>query len=131
MYLAIRLFAAALLAVCFIHAQTNTASACIKFDRGAEMALIDEAIASPQTPAENKSALKAFRAEILALRKKTESESIARHHVVTTKALNLIGKERIVWRAPDKLEVGVFKDRQMPKLAKNRLHDGAVEPACG
>jgi len=129
MYLAIRLFAAALLAVCFIHAQTNTASACIKFDRAAEMAAIDEGIASSKTSEANKAVLRAIRKEIFFFRNKKshDSEDVLQNHWLTTKALELLGKERIVWTAPDDTPIN-----QLTKSTRGKMAESApMQPSCG
>jgi hypothetical protein len=133
--LTIRLAAVALLALAASQLHVGSAQACIKFDRAAEMVLIEQAIASPATSEANRTELKALRSEILDLRKKaeTESEAIYLHGRVTTKALALLGKERVVWNGPPELDVGVFKKTKSTKGAQRTADApaaGAV-PACG
>ena len=134
-HLVIRLIAIALLAVAASQLQPRAAQACIKFDRAAEMALIDKAIASRRTSAANKAALRGYRDEMIALRERTDSRAIAEHGEVTTKALALIGKQRIVWRGTAGLNVGVFKHTKSRKAPDRKVADaaadGAIHPACG
>src|SRR5262245_19600999 len=97
--------------------QPRAAQACIKFDRAAEMALIDQAIASDKTSEADRTTLKAYKTEILALRKRaeTESDAIYLHGRATTKALELIGRTRVVWTGAYDLDVGVFKQTKSAK----------------
>ena len=82
------------------------AEACIKFDRDAEMAIIDEAIAAPKTPEWDKTVLRALRKEIVFFRDKNSwtSEDVLQIHWLTTAALKSLGRERIVWTEPDSTE---------------------------
>ena len=59
-----RLIAIGLLALAAVQLQSRTAQACIKFDRTAEMMLIDDAIASDKTPHPRKAVLRALRKDL-------------------------------------------------------------------
>jgi hypothetical protein len=130
------LVAASLLALGLMNFSADKASACIKFDRGAEMALLDEAIASSKTSEPNKAVLRALRKEILVFRAKSAitSDDVVQHHWLTTEALKLIGKERIVWNGESELDVGVFKQTKSTRKAGQKSAEapqGAAFPACG
>ena len=129
--LTIRLLAICLLGAGSSQIVTGAAHACIKFDRGAEIALIDEAIMSPATPDAKKAALKAYRIEMTALSSRTDGESIGKYGSAAKAALKLIGQDRIVWNGKaGKLDVGVFKDNSVPTLAA-RGNIPVATPACG
>lgn len=140
-HLSIRLIAIGFLAVAASAQQPGAAQACIKFDRAAEMALIDDAIVSDKTPAPQKAVLRALRKEIHFFRSRTaiNSNDIVQHHWLTTEALRLIGKQRIVWNGAPDLDVGVFKQAKSAKAksAETRATQtvevpaGAAVPACG
>lgn len=125
---------ARLLAVCLLAAGLNQlsavkAEACIKFDRPAEMVLIDEGIASPKTSDSSKAVLRALRKEIIYFqnKKSPNSEDLLQNHWLTTEALNLLGKERIVWTAPENTPV-----QQLTKSTKGKMAESApVQPSCG
>jgi len=136
----IRLIAIGFLALGASAQQPRAAQACLKFDRAAEMALIDQAIASDKTPEADKATLRTLRKEMDAYRNKTtvDTKDIVENHRVTTAALKLIGKERIVWNGPPDLDVGVFKHTKSAKpnretrAAKTvEVPAGAAVPACG
>ena len=137
----IHLIAIGFLAVAASALDPGAAQACIKFDRAAEMALIDQAIVSDKTSEVDRATLKAFKTEILALRKRaeTDSEAIYLHGRATTRALELIGQTRVVWTGPAELNVGVFKQAKSAKTkpAETRaaktaeVPAGAAVQACG
>jgi len=125
MRLDVRLIAIAAFTLAAIQFHTGQARACIKYDRVAEMALIDAAIKSENTPAAYKTTLASLRKDILVLRNKNAptSNDVSRHHDLTTTALKLIGKQRIVWREPDATK-SVKGDKRI-------LAQSASPPACG
>ena len=59
-----RLIAICLLALAAVQLQPTAVQACVKFDRAAELTLIDDAIASDQTPDPRKAVLRALRKEM-------------------------------------------------------------------
>ena len=120
-----RLLAACLLAAALSQLSAGRAEACIKFDRAAEMALIDDAIAAPKTADPTRAVLRAIRKEILVFHSKTSltSDDILQHHWLTTEALKLIGKERIVWQGSDEADSVPVKSR-VKSAAK-------AQPSCG
>lgn len=73
----------------------GSAQACMSFDRVAEMRLIDDAIASRGTSEVNRAELVAFR-DIMLASTGYESKNVVSYHNAATRALRLIGKERIV-----------------------------------
>src|SRR4051812_44723265 len=124
---AVRLFAIGLLGLAAAQFHTAAAQACIKFDRTAEKALIDEGIASAKTSEANKAVLRAIRKEILFFRdkKRVNGEDILQHHYLTTEALKLLGKERIVWQAPEGVDPS-----QWTKRVKGRMAAAGAPPSC-
>lgn len=137
----IRLIAIGFLALGASVQQPGAAQACTKFDRAAEMALIDQAIAADKTSEADRATLKAFKAEILALRKRaeTDSEAIYLHGRTTTNALELIGRTRVVWTGDYELDVGVFKQTKSARTRSTatratktaEVPAAAAVPACG
>lgn len=123
-----RIFAVAAFALAASQFQVGTAHACIKYDRGAEMALIDEAIGSSKTSDPDKAVLRALRKEIFVYRNKKSftSDDFLQHHYLSTEALKMIGKERIVWVAPDDTD-----PRQLTKSAKGKAAAAAAPTSCG
>src|SRR5690242_20186685 len=99
-HLAIRFCAASMLATAMLSLQAGSAAACIRFDRAAEMALIERAIASSRTPNSKKQRLRELKDEIVAVqnRSATSAQDVGRNHTLTTEALALIGKKRVVLR---------------------------------
>jgi len=124
-----RLLAAGLLAAGLSQLSVMRAEACIKFDRAAEMALIDEGIAAKTTSEPSKAVLRAIRKEIFYFRNKKSltSEDILQNHWLTTEALKLLGKERIVWRGSEEADPA-----QATKGAKRKMAESApLQPSCG
>jgi hypothetical protein len=124
-----RLLAVGLLAAGLSQLSVVEAEACIKFDRAAEMALIDEGIAAKTTSEPTKAVLRAIRKEIFYFRNKKSltGEDILQNHWLTTEALKLIRKERIVWTAPEDTPI-----TQVTKSAKRQAVAGApMQPSCG
>jgi hypothetical protein len=103
--------------------------------------LIDQAIASEKTSEADRTTLKAYKTEIMALRQRagTESEAIYLHGRATNKALELIGRTHVVWTGPYDLDVGVFKQTKSAKAKHGEtraaktaeIPTGAAVPACG
>ena len=102
-----RLLAAGLLALAATQLPT-AAQACIKFDRAAEMAVINRAIAAPRTAAKTKAALTELREQLVTLQSKDtwEGDDLYRHGEMIRKALSLLGKQRIIYRGPVEEEAG-------------------------
>jgi hypothetical protein len=126
--LAIRLLAIGLLGLAAAQFHTTSAQACIKYDRAAELALIDEGIASPKTSEANKAVLRAIRKEIFFFhnKKSHDSEDVLQNHWLTTKALELLGRERIVWTFPEDTPVN-----QLTRNTKANVAGAAIQPSCG
>lgn len=132
--LAIRSFILALLALAASQLHTGAAQACIKFDRAAEMALIDKAIAAPGTSDTNKAALKSARTKLVALAGKPDSRNRAEYGEIVWDALALIGEKRVIWSGQPELDVGVFKKTKSAKKGPTRTAEvpaDAAVPACG
>jgi hypothetical protein len=124
-----RLLAAGLLAAGLSQLSVVQAEACIKFDRAAEMALIDAGIAADATSEAHKAVLRAIRKEIFYFRNKKSltSEDILQNHWLTTEALKLLGKERIVWSAPEGTPI-----TQRTKSTSGKMAESAPsQPSCG
>lgn len=121
-----RLLAAGLLAAGLCQLSTAKAEACIKYDRAAEMAAIDDGIAATTTSDPNKAVLRAIRKEMIAVRKKKSltSDDFLQHHWLTTEALKLLGKQRIVWQGSDDANA-------KPAKGKVRTAGTPVPPSCG
>jgi hypothetical protein len=123
-----RLLAACLLVAGLSQLSVGRAEACIKFDRAAEMALIDDAIAAKTTSDPKKAVLRALRKEMVVFREKQSqtSDDILQHHWLTTEALKLLGKERIVWQGSDEAD-------DTPGTKTRRTKSAAIpaQPSCG
>ena len=128
----LRLIAIGLLALAAVQLQPKPAQACIKFDRAAEIALIDEAIEAPKTPASDRAVLHALRKEMVFLLDKENpgSEDLISYHWLVTDALKRIGKQRVVWNGKANLDIGVFKTNKFPQLSE-RANDAIVIARCG
>src|SRR5882724_4911584 len=111
------LAAVALLALAASQLWAGSAQACIKFDRTAEITLINEAIAAQDTSDANKAALSSARTKLDALAAKTDSRSRAEYGEIVWDALALIGQKRVVWTEKPELDVGVFKRTKSVKPA--------------
>ena len=94
---------AALTLCLFAGVSAGKASACISFDRKAELRLVDRAIASRRTPAAIKKELRSLRS------------SMSYRNEDATKALSLIHKHRVVKAAP----------------TRDMLPKGAMATGCG
>jgi len=127
----LRLIAIGLLALAAVQLQPNPAQACIKFDRTAEMTLVDDAIASYKTPAARKAMLRALRKEMSFFRDKPNptSDDTLQYHWLATEALKLIGQQRVMATGRPKLDVGVFKASKLPNLAQP-ANDPIAIPRC-
>jgi hypothetical protein len=89
-----RWIAVALIGAAALVLSSHNASACISFDRKAEMRAIDKAIARRSTPTETRAKLRRLRDTI-----KRERTFVAQHNA-TTEALELIGLKRIRRETP-------------------------------
>src|SRR5947199_226478 len=103
-----RLIAIGLLALAAGHLQPTAAQACIQFDRAAEMAVINRAIASPRTASKTKAALVELRQQLVALQQKDawDGDDGRRHGEMIRNALSLLGKQRIIYRGAVDQEAG-------------------------
>lgn len=126
MRVTIRLLMLALLGLSAGQLSAGSAQACIRFDRPAEMALIDGAIAAPETPDWNKAVLRALRKEMVVFESKTGSDDVLQYHWLVTDALKRIGKERIVWREPEGADITTI-----PKSATRQAADSGPARSCG
>ncbi len=70
------------------------ASACLSYNRVAELKLVDDAIASKQTKADTKTKLVALRGDMTGT-DGTAIENMQRYSKAATAALKMIGKERV------------------------------------
>lgn len=129
--LTIRLIATGLLALAAVQLQPNLAQACVKFDRSAEMTLIDDAIASDKTPEPRKAVLRALRKEMSFLRDKPSptSDDTIQYNWLAIEALKLIGEQRVVATGTPNLDVGVLKTSKLPKLSQ-KASDPTAIPRC-
>jgi len=73
----------------------GSAHACIRFDRVAEVRVIDHAIAAPDTPATQRAELKLLRHK-MRMSRGTSSEQLIAYHQAVTQALKVLGKQRII-----------------------------------
>jgi len=129
-----RLLAVGLLALAATQLPT-AAQACIKFDRAAEMAVINRAIASPRTATRTRTALAELRQQLVASQKKDvwEGQDGYRHGEMIRKALGLLGKQRIIYRGP------VEQEARAKYLVKSRVVVATraagpgedIAPGCG
>ena len=78
----------------------GSAQACMSFDRVAEMQLIEDAIASGDTTGTRKAELVEFR-EIMLDNTGYLGEHVVKYHNAATKALRLLGKDRIAMPPTD------------------------------
>jgi hypothetical protein len=102
------LFGVGLLALAATQLLPTAAQACIKFDRAAEMAVINRAIAAPRTASRTKTALLELRQQLSVIQKKEiwKGDDVSRHGELVRKALGLLGKQRIIYRGPVEQEAG-------------------------
>ncbi len=127
----VRLIAIGLQALAAVQLQGGPAQACAKFDRTAEMTLIDDAIASDKTPDPRKAVLRALRKKMSSLHDKVNptSDDTIQYNWLAIEALRLIGEQRVVATGRPNLDVGVFKASKLPKLAE-KANDPIAIPHC-
>src|SRR5581483_1514092 len=113
----VRLIAIGLLALAAVQLQPKPAQACVKFDRAAEMTLIDDTIASDKTPDARKAVLRALRKEMSFFRDKEKptSDDRIQYNWLAIEARKLINEERVVATGKPGLDAGVFKTKKLPK----------------
>jgi hypothetical protein len=126
-----RLIVIGLLALAAVQLQPSTAHACITFDRAAELALIDDAIASDSASDQLKRLLRTIRRGLTFINElpnPTSNDALEYHKLVTI-ALESIDKQRIPATGRPNLDIGVFKDNKLPKLTEPG-NDPIAIPRC-